>query len=134
MSVTGRVDHVNIRVAAEEIPALSVFYVDVVGLRVGPRPPFRSPGVWLYAGEDPIVHLSQCRSGETIPPLAERRSAFSHVALDCEGFAETAARLERQGIEFRATEVPLTQQRQIFFSDPSGVGIELLFALDEDAS
>jgi glyoxylase I family protein len=133
MSAIGRVDHVNIRVPPEEIAALSAFYVEFVGLRVGPRPPFKSPGVWLYAGEDPIVHLSQLRPDETIPPLAERASAFNHVAFACAGFAAAAARLAARGIGFRVTEVPLTQQRQIFFRDPSGVGIELLFALDEDA-
>jgi hypothetical protein len=30
------------------------------------------------------------------------------------------------------TEVPLTRQRQIFFRDPSGVGVELIFPLDGD--
>ena len=31
------------------------FYSEVVGLKVGPRPALSFPGVWLYAGEQPIV-------------------------------------------------------------------------------
>ncbi|HEY5568298.1 MAG TPA: VOC family protein [Gammaproteobacteria bacterium] len=126
--------HVNVRVPAEEIAALTVFYNEAIGLRVGPRPPFGSPGVWLYAGERAVVHLSQCRPGETLPPPAERRSSVSHVALGCMGFAATVQRLESRGLAFRVTEVPLTRERQIFLSDPSGVGVELIFPLDEVAS
>ena len=128
------IHHVNIRVPPEEIPGLSAFYSAVVGLTVGPRPPFGSPGVWLYAGERAVVHLSQCRPGETLPPPAERRSSVSHVALGCTGFAATVQRLESRGLAFRVTEVPLTRERQIFLSDPSGVGVELIFPLDEVAS
>ena len=39
--------HFNLRVGATELDALQVFYSGVVGLTVGPRPPFRSSGVWL---------------------------------------------------------------------------------------
>jgi glyoxylase I family protein len=78
------------------------------------------------------VHLSQCRPGETVPPVAERRSGFGHVALDCTGFVAIIGRLEANGVRFRVTEVPLTRQRQIFFMDPSGVGVELIFPLDGD--
>jgi glyoxylase I family protein len=126
--------HVNLRVPADEIAALTVFYSEVVGLRVGPRPPFGSPGVWLYAGERAVVHLSQCRPGEELPPVEQRRSSFSHVALDCTGLAAMARRLQAKGMDFRVTEVPLTKERQIFFSDPSGTGVELIFPLQEAAS
>jgi glyoxylase I family protein len=125
------IHHVNIRVPAEEVPALARFYNEIVGLTIGARPPFDSPGVWLYAGDTAVVHLSQCRPGETVPPIAERRSGFNHVALDCAGFAGMVGRLETKGIRFRVTEVPLTRQRQIFFTDPSGVGVELIFPLAE---
>jgi catechol 2,3-dioxygenase-like lactoylglutathione lyase family enzyme len=123
--------HVNVRVPADEIPALTAFYNEAVGLQVGPRPPFGSPGVWLYAGERAVVHLSQCKPGENLPPPAARRSGFSHVALDCTGFAAMVRRLKARGLAFRVTEVPLTRERQIFLSDPSGVGVELIFPLEE---
>ena len=35
------------------------FYVEALGLEVGPRPPLSLPGYWLYAGGRPIVHLMQ---------------------------------------------------------------------------
>ena len=35
------------------------FYVEALGLEVGPRPPLALPGYWLYAGGRPIVHLME---------------------------------------------------------------------------
>ncbi|HEX5420719.1 MAG TPA: VOC family protein [Gammaproteobacteria bacterium] len=128
MTVHG-LHHVNIRVPAEEVLRLRDFYCEVVGLKEGPRPPFRAPGIWLYADDQAVVHLSETRADESMPPLPERRSALNHVALRCTGLEDFVARLESAQIEYRLSEVPLTAERQLFFRDPSGVGVELIFPL-----
>ena len=40
-------DHITLKVA--DLNASRRFYVDVIGLREGDRPPFDSPGAWLYS-------------------------------------------------------------------------------------
>jgi catechol 2,3-dioxygenase-like lactoylglutathione lyase family enzyme len=129
--------HFNLRVSADELAALRDFYVEVVGLSVGPRPPFDSIGTWLYAGSTAILHLTQMNSGETVAPgspsaLPEareaRRSAFDHIALACTGLDDYLVRLDRHGIEYTRTEVPSRGQVQLFFRDPSGVAVELIFS------
>jgi catechol 2,3-dioxygenase-like lactoylglutathione lyase family enzyme len=94
-------------------------------------------GTWLYAGATPILHLTQMHSGETVAPgsptelpesRADRRSAFDHIALACTEPDDYLARLERHGIEYTRTEVPLTGDTQLFFRDPSGVAVELICA------
>ena len=55
-----RFDHVNIRVIDQE--AMRDFLAAVVGLKVGPRPPFDFHGYWLYLGDVPVIHLV-CASG-----------------------------------------------------------------------
>ena len=50
-----KLDHVNVRTASVEL--MRAWYVRVLGLKDGWRPPFPFPGAWLYAGNDPIVHL-----------------------------------------------------------------------------
>ncbi len=90
---------------------------------MGERPPFRSQGRWLYAGDQPLLHITAFQ-GEA--PLASTGS-FSHVALKCLDFAAHIARLDACGVEYEVEEVPLLGQTQIFFADPSGVGIELNF-------
>jgi len=130
-------NHFNLRVPASELATLRDFYVDIVGLTVGPRPPFTSVGTWLYAGDSAILHLSQMHSGETAVPgdrpalahdVRDRRSAVDHIALSCTHPDEYTARLERHGVSYTRTEVPLTRSVQLFFRDPSGVAVELIFA------
>lgn len=51
MAVHG-IHHFNIRASKDEVIALWDFYCNVLGFTVGPRPPFRSSGFWLYADGD----------------------------------------------------------------------------------
>ena len=67
MAVTG-MHHFNIRVSQVEINALKAFYCEILGFCVGPRPPFQSAGIWLYAGQLPVLHLTQMNSGEVAAP------------------------------------------------------------------
>ena len=101
----------------------------MVGLRVGPRPPFERFGYWLYAGERPVLHLSAADPGEEL--ALERPTTFNHAAFDCSGRSDYERRLTELGIGYRVARVPLTNQVQLFFSDPAGNGIELSFAADE---
>jgi catechol 2,3-dioxygenase-like lactoylglutathione lyase family enzyme len=99
MAVTG-MHHFNIRVSQAEIGALKSFYCDILGFRVGPRPPFQSAGFWLYAGQLPVLHLTQMNSGEisapgspnSLPDVLERRSAIDHVALAADGVMDLTSR------------------------------------------
>lgn len=118
-------DHYNLRAARPLLDELCAFYRDVVGLTVGDRPPFRRFGYWLYAGDRPVLHLSEANEGEARP--ADAVNTFAHAAFSCTDRAAFERRLRERGIAFRTDEVPLTHQAQIFFSDPAGNGIELQF-------
>jgi len=118
-------DHYNLRAPSPLLEALRDFYCATVGLRVGPRPPFRSRGYWLYAGEKDVLHLTETRADETRALHAV--ATFDHVAFACENFAAMSAALIAQGIVHEVDEVPASGQRQIFFDDPAGNGVELNF-------
>ena len=126
MSVQG-LNHYNLRANRQTLDALRDFYVDVVGLQAGHRPPFSSYGHWLYAGGHPVLHLSEASPGETRPPNVT--NTFDHVAFSCVDFEATLARLQQFDVRLAVDDVPLTSQRQIFFLDPAGNGIELNFVL-----
>ncbi|MBS0589880.1 MAG: diguanylate cyclase [Proteobacteria bacterium] len=117
--------HYNIRAPHGLLEDLRDFYCATVGLCIGPRPAFRSHGYWLYAGDNDVLHLSQTRAGE------EREvgvvPTFDHVAFLCSDFSAMRAKLVAEGIAHSVDTVPLTGQRQIFFRDPAGNGIELNF-------
>jgi len=122
MTIHG-LDHINIAAPRDTIERCRTFYVDVVGLTDGRRPPFTSEGFWLYAGAQPIVHLS------VKPSLSPGGGSLNHFALRCEGIDEIVARLNAHSIPFSSTTVPATGERQIFIDDPAGVGVELNFGL-----
>ena len=116
--------HVNIRAPEALIEAVRAFYRDVIGLRDGPRPPLRSRGYWLYAGERDVLHL-------TIDPRIERASGggrLDHVAFAASDLDATIARLEAAGIAYERGDVPPLGQVQLFLTDPAGIGVELNFA------
>ena len=123
-----RLDHYL--VVAGDLERTRAFYVDVLGLRAGPRPPFDFAGYWLYAGEHALVHLvdgsrggASGRAGDTGP--------LDHVAFAATGLADMLAHLARHGIEPRQRRVPQQGLHQLFVRDPDGVTVELNYAAAE---
>lgn len=119
-------NHYNLRAPRGLLEALRDFYCDVVGLEVGERPPFQSFGYWLYAGKDAVLHLVEIRPGEV--RATHTPTTFDHAAFTCTDFTGMRKHLVNLNIEHHVQEVPLTGQKQIFFSDPAGNGVELNFA------
>ena len=118
MTVSG-LAHVNI--ATSRLEEARAFYVEVLGLAEGPRPPFKSRGYWLYAGNHPVVHLVETIGLSPAPHGA----GINHIAFetaDVEAFAE---RLKDYGVEFDVSIVPGTGETQLNFSDPTGVRLEV---------
>jgi len=113
------VHHINI--ATTQLEATRDFYVDVLGLMEGARPPFRSEGYWLYAGDVPVVHMQV----SPIPVTGTAESALNHAAFLVDDFDALLGRLDRHGVPYRLTVVPGTTIRQAFFLDPNGVQLEL---------
>ncbi len=128
MPVTG-LHHYNLRASRPTLDALRDFYVDIVGLQSGYRPPFASFGYWLYAGEQAVLHLSEAAPQEMRRPNAV--NTFDHVAFACTGFASFEARLRELNLSYTSDQVPSNGQRQIFFADPAGNGVELNFPENE---
>ena len=122
-----RLDHFLIVTA--DLEATREFYTRVLGLAVGPRPPFTFPGYWLYAGDIACVHLAASdREG-----LAGG-AAVDHLAFAASDLAGTRARLREHGIEARERTVPGLGLTQLFVRDPNGVAIELSFRPEETAA
>ena len=100
------------------------FYEEIVGLKVGARPQLSFPGVWLYAGDAPIVHII---FDKEIP--TRETGAVDHLAFIAKGSVEEMhARLRQHHIEFTSRVIERTGVTQVFFRDPDNVGVELNFA------
>jgi catechol 2,3-dioxygenase-like lactoylglutathione lyase family enzyme len=121
--------HYNLRAPQPLLDKLCRFYCEVVGLSQGYRPPFRSFGYWLYAGEVPVLHLSEARPDEI--RNVDSPSTFDHAAFACRDLAATLEKLQRAGVTYTVDIVPDSKLKQVFFSDPAGNGVELNFAEEE---
>lgn len=126
MNVSG-ICHYNLRAPRELLESLRSFYCNTVGLSVGPRPPFRSFGYWLYSGEKDVLHLTESGSNET--RVAGSTHTFDHVAFACSNASAYKARLQANSVPYESDTVPETGQFQLFFRDPAGNGVELNFAV-----
>jgi len=115
-----RLDHVNI--ATTDLDGAKDFFVRILGLDVGERPPFPFPGFWLYAGDQPIVHLV----GRASKPDSDSGS-IDHVAFRGDDLDQLVKRLRDAGVEHRIAVVPETGRRQVFFRGPDDVKIEVGF-------
>jgi catechol 2,3-dioxygenase-like lactoylglutathione lyase family enzyme len=116
-------DHINIRAPAELLQREKRFFCDIIGLREGPRPAFRSKGYWLYADDRPIVHLSQ--RPLTVP--AGQKGHLDHVAFRSRGLHALLDRLDSAGIDYRTDYLDELRLTQVFLQSPSATGIEVNF-------
>ena len=115
------------------------FYTDVLQLRVGFRPPFNFPGVWLYPDQDEsefgVVHLIgvEPRSREGLRdylgarPVEDLRGsgAVDHIAFLATDWPRMRQRFDALGVSYHGQPVPSLGLLQVFLVDPSGVTIEL---------
>lgn len=118
-------DHVNIRTG--RLSEMTAFYRDIVGLEVGPRPPFQVGGAWLYCGDRAAVHLVEVP--ETPAGQAPR---IEHFAFRAAGLADFLARLRANAVAYDVSIVPQAGIRQVNIHDPENNHIEIQFSGDED--
>lgn len=124
-----RLDHFTVRTTPEALEATREFYVGVLGLQDGARPPFTFPGHWLYCGDQPVVHLAGTLSRSDQRP--DDTGKLDHVAFHARGLGTMLARLDELGIDYDQRTVPLLDLHQVFLTDPNGIKIELNYAAGE---
>jgi catechol 2,3-dioxygenase-like lactoylglutathione lyase family enzyme len=110
-------------VLTDDVDGSVAFYGEVLGLQAGPRPPFTFPGAWLYAGDQPVLHLVGGRAREQLRP-----GVIDHVAFSATGLRDTLARLAARGVEHTWRRLPGGEMWQVFFFDPNGARGELDYA------
>jgi catechol 2,3-dioxygenase-like lactoylglutathione lyase family enzyme len=136
MSAVSELDHVL--VLSDDIDAARWFYESALGLRAGDRPPFAFDGYWLYAGAVPCLHIADRVSyrahaatlGLSVAehaggPGGSGSGPVDHIAFSASDYEGVSARLAAAGIEPVRNDVPGGGPRQLFFSDPEGLRVEI---------
>ena len=115
------------------------FYTEVLQLRIGFRPPFAFPGVWLYPAQDEsdfgVVHLiaMDSRSREGLRDYLGERAvedlqgsgSVDHIAFLATDWPAMRQRCDALTVRYHEQHVPSLGLLQVFLVDPSGVTIEL---------
>ena len=120
-------------VLAKDLDKTRSFYCDVLGLREGPRPPFKFKGLWIYAGDVACIHVGERASydetsrtsANPADPVDHGSGSVDHIAFAATDYDELTERFNRLGVKFRATQVPGKDLRQLFVFDPDGIQIEI---------
>ncbi len=120
----GTLDHVNVRTA--KVATMRAWYVRVLGMVDGDRPPFPFPGAWLYAGTNPVVHLVGVgdEPANTDPKL-------EHFAFSATGLTSFREKLDRLGEAYEVRVVPGLGIVQFNVWDPDGNHIHIDFLPSE---
>lgn len=140
-------NHYSIR--STDLDACQRFYEDVLGLAVGPRPPFPFPGLWLYEGDssqwsNAVVHIIGIDRndpeglkrylGDRDEASLQGTGVVDHIAFFATGLGEMLAKLARLNVTCRERVVPSLGLYQVFVDDPNGVVIELNYPAAEHAA
>jgi catechol 2,3-dioxygenase-like lactoylglutathione lyase family enzyme len=132
-------------IRSTDLEASRHFYTQVMGFRVGYRPPFSFPGIWLYQQEDQsaVVHII----GVGVDPDEQRRhegycgmhpsepgsstGSFDHVAFLATDWLQVLTRCETHRVAYVERNVAELGLHQVFLRDPSGVTLELNYPVGE---
>ena len=80
----------------------------------------------MYIDDHPILHISTSRV-----PQTKRSDAFDHIALRAEGLERLRGVLKANDVYFEEYGVPDRNLFQVFFRDPDGTELEIVFTGDE---
>jgi catechol 2,3-dioxygenase-like lactoylglutathione lyase family enzyme len=124
-------NHYNLRVPRASLPAFERFYVEVLGFEAKRLPP---DGLWLYAANQPLVHVTPIEAGAesaadaTDGAKGHTSGIVDHVAFSCERLDELIAHLGAIGASYSRRDFPDMGFVQIVVHDPLGLKIELNFS------
>ena len=91
------------------------FYVDLLGLKPGPRPDLGFPGAWLYVNGSAVLHIIAGR------PLPEQRSGvLDHMAFSASGLADVKAKLDAKEISYELRRSAARAPGSYFATTPVG--------------
>ena len=113
-------------VLSSDLDRSKKFYIDVLGLQEGYRPPFAFPGAWLYSDGQAILHIM---AGKPMPSVAS--GVIDHMAFTASNLQETVNTLKRHHIQYDLHRLKGLDIWQLFCHDPDGARVELDFAADE---
>ena len=109
-------------IAAKDIPALAEWYVRVLGFRIV----YQSANATFVRAEDgsmiEIIHADTDRGEQTM-----KTQGIRHLALTVAAFDEAYAQVKQHNVNFLSEPQESKGNRVVFFTDPEGNYLHLLY-------
>jgi catechol 2,3-dioxygenase-like lactoylglutathione lyase family enzyme len=113
-------------VLSSDLERSKFFYINILGLKEGYRPPFNFPGAWLYAEDQAILHIM---TGKPMPESAA--GVIDHMAFTASNLQAVINILKQQDLQYDLHRLKDLKTWQLFCYDPDGAKVELDFPADE---
>ncbi len=115
-------------VLTDDLEASRDFYIDILGLEEGYRPPLGFPGAWLYCNGRAVLHII---AGRALPQ--PRAGVLDHIAFSANDLTATVSKLKARGLEYILRRQNESGTWQLFCYDPNGARVEMDFDPAESA-
>ncbi|UCH75797.1 MAG: hypothetical protein JSU82_08215 [Rhodospirillales bacterium] len=134
-------DHLqHVLIQTTDLEGTKNWWVDVLGLEVGPHPDFGVPVYWLYLNGRDVLHITT--GGKDVGENRRRylgqeseatwgSGVVDHIAFHATGLHEMMAALDARGVDYRQRQITDQNLYQLFLVDPNGVKLELNFPAAE---
>ncbi|TWX72101.1 hypothetical protein ESZ36_02415 [Colwellia demingiae] len=115
----------HVLVLTTDLRAMECFWVDLIGLHEGKRPPFPFNGLWIYSDDKPLIHIAE----QAFSSFGN--GSIAHVALEGANYNALLKRLDNSAYFYTEKVMPISNERQLFITGPDVLTVEMLFPLDE---
>jgi catechol 2,3-dioxygenase-like lactoylglutathione lyase family enzyme len=106
-----------------DLEGTRAFLEILLDLTPGYRPDFPFPGYWLYAGDEPVVHLVPGRGG----PVDRSGETIDHIGFRLTDYDGILRKVGNLAIPHSLMNLPEIGERRIFVETPTGILLELVF-------
>jgi catechol 2,3-dioxygenase-like lactoylglutathione lyase family enzyme len=115
-------------ILTEDLDRTRDFYIKLLGLEEGYRPPLGFPGTWLYCEGQAVLHVI---AGRPLP--SPPAGVIDHMAFTAKDLPATVRQLKAEGVNYDLRRQKDSGTWQLFCFDPNGARVELDFAPTESA-
>ncbi len=132
--MTTTINHILLR--TKNLNKMVDFFIQVLELKKGYRPPFEFPGAWLWSGNKPLIHLSEINltdNRQTEYLGAQNNSTdtgtgiIEHIAFSGLDYPSLIERLKNEKLKFFERTIPVNEEHQVFIDGPEGLKVEIQF-------
>ncbi|CAC9640634.1 hypothetical protein [bacterium endosymbiont of Bathymodiolus sp. 5 South] len=122
-------NHIALR--CKNIDVIATFFIAVIGLKEGFRPPFSFDGYWLYLPknkQNAIIHVfGEEANFNGFVSKTNNNGLFDHIAFSRDDYSNFIQHITNFKISFYENFVPDSNTQQVFLKGPENLTIEIDF-------